>query len=92
MSGRQRLPQEELEVHNLLSPSASSTVSVVDIPPGQRHPVANLPNNDHSYSNENNISKINQENLDTFKSMFKRMNTFINKIDDSGNLKNQIRK
>ena len=100
MSGRQKLPQEELEVHNLLSPSASSTVSVS---PGQRHPVANLPKNDHSYSNENNNnnntnnnnnnnSKINQENLDTFKSMFKQMNNFINKIDDSGDLKNQIRK
>ena len=84
MSGRQKLAQEELEVHRVLSPSASSTDSA---PPGQRHPVANQ-NNDHSYSNVN--SKNNQENLDKFKSMFKEMKTFITKIDDSGALKNQI--
>ena len=42
MSGRQKeLPQEELEIHHVLSPSASSTDSV---PPGQRHPVENQPN------------------------------------------------
>ena len=101
MSGRQQeLSQEELEIHHVLSPSASSTVSVS---PGQRPPVENQfnlpnkppvqlcnPNNDHSYSNVKENSDKSKENLDQFKSMFKEMKTFITKIDDSGVLKNHI--
>ena len=80
MSGRQKLAQEELEVHRVLSGSASSTDSV---PPGQRHPVANQ-NNDHSYSN---VNSNNKDNLDKFKSMFKEMKTFIKKLMIQGLLK-----